>query len=57
MFQYAMTLSLSKKFDTIAVAPIENTTIKDCFVLGDVQNAVPQEVHGRYEEPNFGFDE
>jgi hypothetical protein len=57
MFQYAMTLSLAKKFDTIAVAPIENTTIKDCFVLGDVQNAVPAEVHGRYEEPNFGFDE
>ena len=25
MFQYAMTLSLAKKFDTIAVAPIENT--------------------------------
>jgi hypothetical protein len=58
MFQYAATLSVAKHIGVPAIAPLQYTTLKDSFKLGDVVSGMPSELDGRYDQGDeFTFDE
>ena len=58
MFQYAATMSVAKHLGVSAMAPIQDTTLKDCFKLGDIISGMPTELHGRYEQGDeFAYNE
>ena len=54
--QYAATMSVAKHLGASAMAPIQNTTLKDCFKLG--LSGMPTELHARYEQGDeFAYNE
>jgi len=58
MFQYAATLSVARHHATDALMPLQNSTLKDCFVLGDVIDAMPSSLDlGFTQGDEFAFND
>jgi hypothetical protein len=56
MFQYAAVYSLAKKLKMKAMANISASTLKDCFILGGVEDGINEAEFG-FVEDSFCYDE